>query len=980
MVNSYNTINAALYQFAANHLSLKRYNMSFFEQFDNFSTSGNSFPILYAVPVQVSFEKEIDVHTVRIYAIDILQKDRSNESVILNETLLILRDLTNWFKMDLNNPLNILNQPRATPVNNFLVDYTVGWYIDIDIEADADTNDCVIPFSENFLLTGVTCDMTYINQYLTCATIDECPSFIALEARVTALENASGTTGFDVFVTGGTYNEGTGVATFTNNTGGTFTVSGFSTGGTNSNDVYVTGGTYSNLTGIATFTNTTGGTFNVNGFITGSTFTGNTSGDCITDIFVTNVNSCSPLHIQPINSGDVYISESGGQVGIGTINPTATLDVNGTIKGLVISATTYLNLPTDIYVTGGTYSNTTGIATLRNNTGGTFNVSGFFKPADDIYVTGLTINNATYDLTVTRNDGTSYTANLGILSSDVTITGGTYNNNTGVVTFTNNTGGTFSVSGFITGLTDTRISSFSYNNANTFSIIDSTGGTFTASINVLTGLTVNGSISATTYLNLPTDVFVTGGTYSNGTTTLINNTGGTFNITGYFTGSTDVFVTGGTYSNLTGIATFRNNTGGTFNVSGFNTGSTVGTDVFVTGGTYSNLTGAATFTNNTGGTFNVTGFSTGGTGTDTYVTGFTYSNNVLTIKQNQSQPDLPVLINTMTGLTVNGIISGTTISGGTFYGSGIGLTNVVSSQNAYYGPGSDGNLTLTAGTNLTRAMYYDTLTIASGANFRTSGYQVFAKTAIINDGTITCQFAPGNGFNASNQIGGNGGNIPTANDAFYGSAQSGGSGATGTNSLGSTGEKLIGVNTLGGTAGAGGAGGAGGSGAGGNTTNNFPTVVSPIYTINTGSFLAGITLIKGGEGGAGGASGSGGGGAVLGGGGGGGGAGGGAVYLASPSINNANGTIVAVGGNGGAGGSATGAGNAGGGGGGGGGAGGFIYLLYNSLTGGTFNISGGTAGAGGAKVGTGVSGSTGTNGTAGKVIQVNLTTQNVIIV
>lgn len=34
------------------------------------------------------------------------------------------------------------------------------------------------------------------------------------------------------------------------------------------------------------------------------------------------------------------------------------------------------------------------------------------------------------------------------------------------------------------------------------------------------------------------DVFVTGGTYSSGTTTFTNNTGGTFNVTGFFTGNT----------------------------------------------------------------------------------------------------------------------------------------------------------------------------------------------------------------------------------------------------------------------------------------------------------------------------------------------------------------------------------------------------------------------------------------------------------
>ena len=52
-------------------------------------------------------------------------------------------------------------------------------------------------------------------------------------------------------------------------------------------------------------------------------------------------------------------------------------------------------------------------------------------------------------------------------------------------------------------------------------------------------------------------------------------------------------------------------------------------------------------------------------GVDTYITGFTYNNNLLTIKQNIGQPDLTALIDTMTGLTVNGTLSATTGNIGT---------------------------------------------------------------------------------------------------------------------------------------------------------------------------------------------------------------------------------------------------------------------------------------------------------------------------
>ena len=67
----------------------------------------------------------------------------------------------------------------------------------------------------------------------------------------------------DMTITGGTYNIANGSATFTNNTGGTFVVTGFLTGMT---DTYTTGGTYTS--GNVLFTNNTGGTFTVSGFNT----------------------------------------------------------------------------------------------------------------------------------------------------------------------------------------------------------------------------------------------------------------------------------------------------------------------------------------------------------------------------------------------------------------------------------------------------------------------------------------------------------------------------------------------------------------------------------------------------------------------------------------------------------------------------------------------------------------------------------------
>ena len=443
----------------------------------------------------------------------------------------------------------------------------------------------------------------------------------------------------DITVTGGTYSNGT--ASFTNNTGGTFTVTGFSTsttftggtvtGSTNFTngltantisattyynlpidpDTYVTGFTLSNdeITlsqnrddSYSSFTISlsayTGGVTSVTASsgLSGNTTTGditliNTSPDQIVTISggtgITTggtypnftITNSSPDQTVVITGGtNIQIISNYPNFGVNYTGQTSFpyLPISGgTVTGgtsfsngltaNTISATTYYNLPKDIFVTGGSYSN--GTASFTNNTGGTFNVSGFFKTSDDIYVTGMTFNSGNYNLTITRNDGTSFTQSLGVLSSDVTITGGTYNQNTGVATFTNNTGGTFNVTGFLTGYTDTVITAFTYNN-NTFTIKDSSGSTFNANFNTVTGLTVNGNItvtgntnlgpltattiSATTYYNLPSTsgayLPLSGGTVTGGTIFQSGVTANTISQTQYIdftTGTTNPSQAGG---------------------------------------------------------------------------------------------------------------------------------------------------------------------------------------------------------------------------------------------------------------------------------------------------------------------------------------------------------------------------------------------------------------------------------------------------
>lgn len=65
------------------------------------------------------------------------------------------------------------------------------------------------------------------------------------------------------------------------------------------------------------------------------------------------------------------------------------------------------------------------------------------------------------------------------------------------------------------------------------------------------------------------DVYVTGGTYLNGTTTFTNNTGGTFNVVGYYTGETKIlgsFYDSGDQTGLAGtVLTLSANTSDSWN-------------------------------------------------------------------------------------------------------------------------------------------------------------------------------------------------------------------------------------------------------------------------------------------------------------------------------------------------------------------------------------------------------------------------------
>lgn len=86
-----------------------------------------------------------------------------------------------------------------------------------------------------------------------------------------------------------------------------------------------------------------------------------------------------------------------------------------------------LSLVSPLTITGGTYNPVTGVVTFYNNSGGTFDVSGFTTGFTDIQVTGFTYNGSN-TFTISETDGTTHSATI------TTLTGVTFVNNTTGIT------------------------------------------------------------------------------------------------------------------------------------------------------------------------------------------------------------------------------------------------------------------------------------------------------------------------------------------------------------------------------------------------------------------------------------------------------------------------------------------------------------------------------------------------------------------
>jgi len=251
--------------------------------------------------------------------------------------------------------------------------------------------------------------------------------------------------GTDITVTGGTYNSGTGTLTMTNTTGGTFNVTGFTTGG--GSDTYVTGGTFSSDT--LTLDRNDGNNVNVTGFTSINTNIANSNLTLDQSRTVSlNANDLKFIggsaETLQFTSSDLILSAATGG---GTISFKG-ISSSSENRVLVINTNGVLsyndNIQGDTAISALTYNSEWGVTKeLTDGTSGTTQLP---------FITGGTFDGSNINLNIAG--GLEPTISIsGPESSDIYVTGGTYNNTTGTLTLERNDTNTFNITGFTTGST-----------------------------------------------------------------------------------------------------------------------------------------------------------------------------------------------------------------------------------------------------------------------------------------------------------------------------------------------------------------------------------------------------------------------------------------------------------------------------------------------------------------------------------------------
>ena len=537
---------------------------------------------------------------------------------------------------------------------------------------------------------------------------------------------------------------------------------------------------------------TVSGTTNFTNGLSANTISATTIGnssDCVDDIYVSNIHSCSPLNINPLDEGEVYFGSTSGvtidvtnsRLGIGTTTPTELLHLKsaGAARIRIEADTDDAPEPDNAEILmsqdgGNTKANISLTPDTNNdlmigvNAGAGTTPDIRFNTNSD----GLTFTTSADTKVIIKNDG-----KVGIGINDPQYFLQVFSGSSQLFYNPTSSGGVLVVSG------STNLPRYAVN-------IPAFSGKLAASATF--GIRAWNDISSPSYGKVG-DAHLYSSVESNGLNIVSAPGSGTEDYIRFFAGNVanttpDIYVQGSGFTRgYVGIGTDtpsekldvsgKTKTTNFQMTSGAANGYVLTSDVsgnaswqIPTGGggtfTGGTVSGATNFTGGlTANTFSATTYLNLPVTADTFTTAFTYSNNVFTISRNQGLSSLTATISTVTGFTVNGDL---TITGNTNIGGGL-TANTISATTylnlpvpPFFNPGTAStiNWDVSGVSNNYTATLTATTTTLNVSNIRNGEYAtIILKQKSIGSRAITLGTINGTSGSGRHKVSSGGGGL-----------------------------------------------------------------------------------------------------------------------------------------------------------------------------------------------------------------------------
>jgi hypothetical protein len=145
MSKSLNQIISRLESISVSHTFINRFGFGELSDVDVEGPESVDYPLMFCVPQQSILESNTLTYTIRVIIMDIDDIDDTKRDEIMSDTLRTLTDVVKEFKDDDEYEWNISEAVICTPFSQRFVDYTTGWFADINIITDSNNNPCNIP-------------------------------------------------------------------------------------------------------------------------------------------------------------------------------------------------------------------------------------------------------------------------------------------------------------------------------------------------------------------------------------------------------------------------------------------------------------------------------------------------------------------------------------------------------------------------------------------------------------------------------------------------------------------------------------------------------------------------------------------------------------------------------------------------------------------------------------------------------------------